>query len=101
VNDDLLPHVRNAREQVRIDVSEEKHALEKKNAGGPDIRSAAEVGKEHFANHGLAHEKKEGAQKERGSNDAYSQNESPTSNWKFQILRLLIYRKSEILEFPI
>src|SRR5262245_18304986 len=73
VNGDLLSDIRDAREQMRIDVTEQKHELKKKNAGSPDIRSAAKVRKKHFANHGLAHEKKEGAQKKRGRDDAYSQ----------------------------
>jgi hypothetical protein len=58
---DLFPHVRSAREQMRIHVSEQEHQLEKQNAGRPNGGGSAKVRKKHFANHGLAHEEEKRA----------------------------------------
>jgi hypothetical protein len=59
VNDELRSHIRDTREKVGVDVSHEQHELKKENTGRPYGCGSAEVGKEHFANHRLAHKKQE------------------------------------------
>ena len=64
VQGQLSSDVTYACKQVRVDVPEKKHELEKENARGPDIRGAAEVGEKHLADHRLAHEEEKSAEKE-------------------------------------
>jgi len=57
VNNELLSHIRDTREKVRVNVSHEQHELKKENARRPYGCGSAKVGKEHFANHRLANKK--------------------------------------------
>ena len=58
---------------MRIHVAQQKHELEKENAGSPDSRCASEIGKKHLANHGLANEKEECAEEKRRRQDENSE----------------------------
>jgi hypothetical protein len=55
----LLPYVIQTRQQVRVDVSQQKHRLKKKNTGRPNCGGASKKGQHDFPNHGLAEEKQE------------------------------------------
>ena len=69
VRDDLFSNVRYPSEQMGIDVAQQEHELEEKNAGRPHSGGSAEVGKEHLADHRLANEKEERAEKKSGCED--------------------------------
>ena len=73
MNDELLPDVGKAGEQVRINVAEEQHRLEEKNASRPDRGGAAKVGQKHLADHRLANKKEERADEERSSKNRNSE----------------------------
>ena len=60
-----------------VHIAQKKHELKEEDACRPYIGSAAEVGKKHFANHRLAHEKEKGAEEEGYGKDADSQIQDP------------------------